>query len=83
MKYKKLKFIKKENFYKLLLKLEGEKFQIDESTCSVLEENLIKNNFSFLEKFYHFSKIGQSAIKDLQTCTNGEASEVLNQMSLL
>ena len=43
--YKKLKFVNKKHFYKLLLKLEGEKFQIDELTCSVLEENLIKNNF--------------------------------------
>ncbi len=47
--YKKLKFVNKEYFYKLLLKLEGEKFQIDESTCSVLEENLIKNNFKVIK----------------------------------
>ena len=61
--YKKLKFVNKEYFYKLLLKLEGEKFQIDESTCSVLEENLIKNNFKVtktLDPIYKLKSIKNS-----------------------
>ena len=49
IKYTKINFVNYENFYDTLSKIEGNNFQIDEITCSVYEESLIKSKFKVIK----------------------------------
>ena len=43
--YKDFKFCEYKNFSKIINNLKGKNFSIDELTCSVFNENIIKSKF--------------------------------------
>ena len=49
-KFKKNQIINPKNFQSLIEKLNGEKFIIDQLSCSILNQNIIKSKFKILEE---------------------------------
>lgn len=49
-KFKKNEIVKPENFKTLINKINGKKFIIDDLTCSILNENIIKTKFKIIKR---------------------------------